>query len=454
MKFKNETIISLSLKKGQIHLISIIMRVFYGFLWCFLALSYPIVAQNAVSKVLTTSIPLAGNTFFSNYGENGIELSKTGIINWIDPSVKATVYVRFLESGTFSFTLKAQSKQKSVLKMSIGDKSTKISVTNAALKVYNAGNFTISDTGYVAIVLEGIEKKGVTFADIVSIEINAAPEKFQYVKDEFYWGRRGPSVHLNYLMPPNQSIEWFYNEITIPKGKDEIGSYYMSNGFKEGYFGIQVNSPQERRVLFSVWSPFTTDDPKSIPDSLKIVLLQKGKDVHIGEFGDEGSGGQSYLLFNWEAGVTYKFLTRIKPNGKNETTYTSYFYDPKTDKWLLIASFLRPKTQTWYTQPHSFLENFDPEQGAINHKGFYNNQWVCNTEGVWTELTKAKFTNDATARKKARMDFLGGVEEGQFFLSNCGFFSNYTLLNTVFERKSTGQKPMIRFEDLPQYSRK
>jgi hypothetical protein len=207
--------------------------------------------------------------------------------------------------------------------------------------------------------------------------------------------------------------------------------------------------------LFSVWSPFTTDNPKSIPDSLKIVLLQKGKDVHIGEFGNEGSGGQSYLRFNWQSDVTYKFLTHIKPNDNNSTTYTSYFYDPKTEKWLLIASFLRPKTQTWYTNPYSFVENFDPERGALNRKGFFGNQWACNTEGVWTELTKAKFTNDATARKKARMDFLGGIDaNGLFFLSNGGFFSHYTLLNTVFERKPTGQKPTIRFEDLPQYSRK
>lgn len=168
---------------------------------------------------------------------------------------------------------------------------------------------------------------------------------------------------------------------------------------------------------------------------MKIVLLSKGNDVYSGEFGNEGSGGQSYLRFNWQADITYKFLTRIKPNTDNSTTFTSYFYDPLTDKWLLIASFKRPQTQTWYTHAHSFLENFDPERGAINRKGFYNNQWACDTEGVWTELTTARFTNDATARKKARMDFMGGVENNQFVLNNCGFFSNYTPLNSVFERK-------------------
>ncbi len=409
------------------------------FYFLFLLFGHQIYAQN------TTIIPLAGNTFFNNYGEKGIELSKFGISNWTDPSVSATVYVRFLERGNYSFSLKARAKNTAIIKVSLGKKSKKVAVNTIDWDNYPIGSFVIIDTGYVAIYLQNIKNT----ADIASIEINAAPDKLQYVKDDFYWGRRGPSVHLNYTLPSNKNIEWFYNEVTIPKGKDEIGSYYMSNGFKEGYMGIQVNSATERRILFSVWSPFETDNPKAIPDSMKIVLLSKGKDVHIGEFGDEGSGGQSYLVFNWQADVTYKFLTRIKPNNDNSTTYTSYFYDPKTDKWLLIAAFKRPQTQTWYTRPHSFLENFEPEYGALNRKGFYNNQYALDTEGVWHELTKAKFTYDATAKKKARMDFMGGVENNQFVLSNGGFFSKYTVLNTVFERKAMGQKPIVDFGKLP-----
>jgi hypothetical protein len=37
-----------------------------------------------------------------------------------------------------------------------------------------------------------------------------------------------------------QEIEWFYSELTVPEGSDVIGSYFMANGFSEGYFGIQV----------------------------------------------------------------------------------------------------------------------------------------------------------------------------------------------------------------------
>jgi len=91
----------------------------------------------------------------------------------------------------------------------------------------------------------------------------------------FYWGRRGPSVHLSYPFYSEIKAKWFYNEITVPEGEDKLGSYFMANGFGEGYFGIQVNSPTERRVLFSVWSPYNTDDPKSIPEDQRIIMLKK-----------------------------------------------------------------------------------------------------------------------------------------------------------------------------------
>ncbi|MNS27366.1 hypothetical protein D3C72_593140 [compost metagenome] len=269
----------------------------------------------------------------------------------------------------------------------------------------------------------------------------------------FYWGRRGPSVHLNYEVPEkiSQQIEWFYNEITIPKGKDPIGSYFMANGFKEGYFGIQVNSPTERRILFSVWSPFHTDDPTAIPDSMKIVLLKKGANVKTGEFGNEGSGGQSYLVYNWEAGQTYRFLTHATPVDPSHTVYTSYFFDPKKGKWLLIASFKRPQTHTYLTRLHSFLENFDPEMGNVDRMAHYGNQWVCDTKGNWNELTNAKFTGDLTARKGFRQDYAGGLatSKNAFFLRNGGFFSDFVKLNEAFDRVPQKVKPEIDFSKLP-----
>lgn len=55
---------------------------------------------------------------------------------------------------------------------------------------------------------------------------------------------------------------------------------------------MQANSATERRILFSIWSEWNTDNPGDIPEEYKVVLVKKGPGVIDGEFGDEGSGGK------------------------------------------------------------------------------------------------------------------------------------------------------------------
>jgi hypothetical protein len=405
-----------------------------------------IFAQNAMR------VPLAGNTFFSNNLQTSdIKLTQTGIGSWKNSHIEPAIYFRPGQPGTFKISLIAKTNGKSKIQLSTNGQVTAIGIVGNTFKEYAAGSITVTDTGYISVQLKGLSKTGNSFADVSHLVLQNIPDttKARFVKDDFYWGRRGPSVHLNYPLPAEKDIEYFYNELTVPVGSDPVGSYYMSNGFGEGYGGIQVNSPTERRILFSVWAPFTTDDPKSIPDSLRIKLIKQGNGVHIGEFGNEGSGGQSYLKYNWKAGNTYSFLTRIRPDDKGNTEYTSWFFAPEKNKWLLIACFSRPKTNTWYKRPHSFLENFDPEMGNINRLVYAGNQWACDKDGNWIELTSAGFTADATARKQARMDYAGGEKNGQFYMTNCGFFKDFTPIGSKFTRVATGKQPKIDFSALP-----
>lgn len=255
---------------------------------------------------------------------------------------------------------------------------------------------------------------------------------------------------MNYPFADGTQAEWFYNEVTVPEGQDVIGSYYMANGFGEGYFGMQVNSAAERRILFSVWSPFATDDPKSIPEDMRIAMLKKGAGVHTGEFGNEGAGGQSYLRFPWKTGITYGFLLRAVPDGNNNTAYTAYFYDPEQGRWMLIAAFRRPKTDKYLTRIHSFLENFNPEYGDRQREVLFGNQWIRDVKGNWISLNRAVFTYDNTAAKGYRKDYAGGVVEGKyFFLRNCGFFNRYTLYGSAFTRTAGDKHPEIDFATLP-----
>ena len=401
-------------------------------------------------------VPLGGNAYRVNKGRTGGNISNNGIVNWTDPAVSYNSYIRFSERGKLKLWITARLPTgKSKIRITTGNSSKDIIVDGADEKDYYAGEWKIKDSGYVAFNIKAISKTGSHFPDISALKIsgNNVNDKISFVRNNdgnfFHWGRRGPSVHLGYAIPENINAEWFYNEITVPEGEDVIGSYFMANGFAEGYFGIQVNSPTERRILFSVWSPFRTDDPKAIPEDQKIKLLKKGDEVYTGEFGNEGSGGQSYLRYHWKAGTTYRFLLRGIPDGTDHTTYTAYFYAPEKSAWMLIASFKRPKTNTYLKRPHSFLENFSPEQGDIERKVLFGNQWIRDTKGEWTELNRARFTGDNTAGKAYRVDYAGGLMNNVFYLRNCGFFDNRTKLNTWFERPVTGIKPVIDFNKLP-----
>ncbi len=403
---------------------------------------------------LVIEVPLCGNAWIiDDVSLNKSMITNKGLENWSKQSSLIRTFVRLNSPGKLSLGLKAKLLQgSSVVKITVGGQSKEVKIKNRDFEIIPIGSFDVPEAGYVQIDMQGVSKTDKYFAEVSQLVIGreATSTGIDFVKEDFYWGRRGPSVHLGYKVPENAGdIEWFYNEIEVPKGNDVIGSYFMANGFGEGYFGIQVNSEIERRILFSVWSPYKTDDPSSIPEDQKIKLLKKGEDVKTGEFGNEGSGGQSYRLYNWKADSKYRFLLRVKPSENNSTDYTAYFFAPEIGKWELIASFRRPKTSTYLTRPHSFLENFITEMGQYTRKATYNNQWLKNTDGKWFEISDAKFTADATARKNSRLDYAGGVDGAGFFLKNCGFFSNRTTIDSSFSRVKLGEAPSIDFDKLP-----
>jgi hypothetical protein len=411
------------------------------------------IANNTDTAII---VPLGGNAWRMDKDTPGGNITNDGIVNWTKKKAEFVAYVRFAKKGSIKLwlSLKVPDGQ-TVLEVSTLKDSKEVLAKGNELKDHYVGEWAVKDTGYAAIKIRAVSKTGAVFANISAMKLSgsAISSRTAWVKnndgDFFYWGRRGPSVHLNYLYPDKENVEWFYNEVTVPKGNDVLGSYFMACGFGEGYFGMQVNSPTERHILFSVWSPFNTDDPKKIPDDQKIKMLKKGPDVHAGEFGSEGSGGQSYLLYNWIAGNTYKFLVQAKPDENNQTIYTAWFFAPELGSWHLIASFSRPQTNTYLKHLHSFLENFDPEQGTITRKVYFNNAWIGEENGNWTELNKARFTCDNTGAKGYRMDYAGGVEDASFYLKNCGFFDHYNIRNSVFERPFKAVKPYVDFDKLP-----
>jgi hypothetical protein len=400
-------------------------------------------------------VPVGGNAYRTE-PQPGNATNREGLLVLKEAEQKYAIYFSVDRPCKVQVSFEARSKGKTIFEWSVANIQKDVVVDSTDFEKVMAGDIEVAEKGYVRIDLKRAkDSEGeVQLKDLI-VSSDTSDLKVDYVRDNegnmFYWGRRGPSVHLGYQVARGLDIQYAYSEVTVPVGEDPIGSYFMANGFGEGYFGIQVNSETERRVLFSVWSPFQTDNPKDIPEEQRIVALGRGPEVRIGEFGNEGSGGQSFLVYPWVAGKTYRFLTEVKPDGNGSTVYTSWFGDKAAGEWRLIASFRRPKTDTHLKGFHSFLESFNPTLGYIGRRCENGNVWVVDTSGKWHECLQARFSVDPTGGNRHRLDFTGGAEGDHFYMRNCGFFNETGRPGEIFTRTSTvEQKPEIDFTKLPQ----
>ena len=386
------------------------------------------------------TVELAGNAFITS-GDKGAVIGEQGLAGWSSPDAVASTYFRVAEAGAVQVALDASLADggNSTIRVTVNGTPFDVKLAGKARKTYAVGTVNVPAAGYVKVDMQGLSRVKATFADVAALKVTANAA-LTYANDpaNYYWSRRGPSVHMGYTVPAN--TEYFYNEMTIPKGQDAIGSYFMANGFSQGYMGIQVKSPSERWILFSVWDA---------DNGAKTTLVSKGAGVVDNAFGGEGTGGQTYLSYNWAAGTTYRFITRARPDGNGGSDYSAWFFAPETGKWRYIATWKRPAISTYLTGVHSFLENFIDTLGYTERRVQFGNQWARNSAGTWSEVTAGRFTGDATATNAQRMDYAGGVENGKFYLHNGGFFADVVKTGQNFTRPATGQAPAVDVAALP-----
>jgi hypothetical protein len=396
----------------------------------------------------SNQVVIPGFTAYAEPAEEHVEISeRRGVAKWTDAANVVNFYFYITTPGILQITMEAKTDGESKLQVSLNG-------TDKMIVIPTGKDFTnipvlqtkIKKAGFYTISIKGIQKSGSVYADIKAVMLTGSALKDIQFNAKSW--RRSASVHLNYPIPDNKNVEWFYGEIKVPEGEDKLGSYFMSCGFHRGYFGMQVNGPEERRIIFSVWD--AGGEPQS-RDKVKyedqVTLLAKGDSVHASGFGGEGTGGHSHWIYNWKAGQTYRFLMHSVPQGTT-TTYTAYFYVPEHQEWKLIASFRAPKDGKYMGHLYSFLENFYFENGQLHRKGYFGNHWIKTDKGEWVELTKATFSNDATAKAKDRLDFGGGSENGWFYLWNGGFIPANAKYGDPFERPVTGKHPEI---ELPRF---
>jgi hypothetical protein len=388
----------------------------------------PLLGILALAASAHAQLRVPANTGYSDPSPDAARFSsKGGVTRWKGQSISWFGDIKAAGKLSVSLSVKLPADATSKLKLTIGTESREATVKDGAAVF---GEFTIAQPGYTRLRLESLDG---TDPELDALTLGGPAAEAAH----FNIGarRNASSVHLAYPTDA-KDVVLFYNEATAVE--DPIHTFYMAAGFSRGYFGMQVNSPTERRIIFSVWdaaSGQTANDRSTVAEENHTKLLAKGDGVHASVFGNEGTGGHSHLKYPWKTGETQRFIVAVKPDG-TFTDYTGWYFHPEQKKWVMIASFRAPKDGKYLRGLHSFSENFSGNNGHLLRKARYGNGWVRDAAGKWTELGVASFSHDPTG-KTARLDRFMGVENGQFFLSHGGFVPGFTKFGEKFTRPAT-----------------
>ena len=383
----------------------------------------------------------AFTAYMSPSPESARMSEEKGLLRWNDPAQSVNWYGKFETAGELSAKVEmvVAPNSKSRFKLTIGEQSREAIAEATASEepiTVDFGRFQIGSAGYQRMQLESLNADKGPIANVKAIVLDGtAIEKAHFnIKER----RNAASVHLMYPVPKGTEVEAFYCEVTAVE--DPTTTFYMACGWHRGYFGMQVNSPTERRIIFSVWD--SGDEAVSrdkVSDENRVKLMGKGEGVYTGDFGNEGTGGHSHLKTMWKTGEKQRFLVTANPSGST-TIFSGYWFQPDKKEWMLISSWKAPKEGGYMRGVHSFSENFGGSNGHLLRKALYGNQWIRTPDQKWMELTTAKFSHDPTG-KSDRLDRYMGVENNQFFLSHGGFVDGFAKYGDPFTRMPTDLSP-------------
>jgi len=407
-----------------------------------------LLAASGYAAPTGAKLSVPASTAYVSPNVRGARVSRSGVTHWKDPAMKVLWFGQIKTPGkiTCAVRMRLDAGATSSLQLTLAGQSRKVSVTGAGKDVVTAdfGQFKIARAGYQRFTLESLNKAGKPFGDIEALVLGgpAIKEAHFNLKSR----RNSASVHLAYPVPRGVKVAAFYCEMT---GVEEpLWTYYMACGWHRGYFGMQVNSPTERRIIFSVWdSGGEPKDRKNVNDENRVKLVAKGENVNTRSFGGEGTGGHSHLKYLWKTGQKQRFCVTAEPVSATHTIFSGYYFHPDKKKWMLISSWKAPKEGRYMRGLYSFSENFGGANGHVLRKALYGNQWIRSAEGKWIEITTAKFSHDHTG-KADRLDRFMGVENGQFFLSHGGFVPGFDKYGKPYQRPALGKAPKIVFPEM------
>lgn len=394
----------------------------------------------------TSSLRVPAFTAYIDPKPDGARVSPhAGVTGWTNPAMKVLWFGEIKTPGALdcSLVLRLRGTQTSTLRLTVAGHSQTSTIRGEGTKVVTVrfGSFEIPTAGYQRFTLESLNPAGQLAGDLDALVLDGPATKDAHFN--LRARRNAASVHLMYPVPKETRIDAFYCEVTAQE--DPVWTYYMACGWHRGYFGMQVNNPTERRIIFSVWdSGNEAVSRNKVANENRVALVAKGEGVVAGDFGNEGTGGHSHWVYPWKTGEVQRFVVVAHPADATHTIYSGYYFAPDKKEWKLISSWNAPKEGGWLRGLYSFSENFGGSNGHLRRKASFGNQWIRTTDGPWTELTTARFSHDPTG-KADRLDRFMGVEDGQFFLSQGGFVSGFTRYGEEFTRPSNAKVPQLPF---------
>ncbi|MCW3098336.1 MAG: hypothetical protein JWL77_3954, partial [Chthonomonadaceae bacterium] len=240
--------------------------------WLFLPISIVLlgmlsIAARAQKEDVVLRVP--GFTAYSEPSPEALEFTQEhGVTGWTDSKQSVVWYGEIKNAGWLDLAvdIRLPETEAVTLRLTVGGKAFTATAQGQSGETVTVSfpSVELLSPGYCRFALQGVQKAGRTFGDVKALVLGgpAAEEAHFNLKER----RNASSVHLGYAIPAGAKVVAFTNEVTVKT--DPLWSYYMACGFRRGYFGIQVNSPTERRIIFSVWDSGNegVDRSKVAPD--------------------------------------------------------------------------------------------------------------------------------------------------------------------------------------------
>ena len=254
----------------------------------------------------------------------------------------------------------------------------------------------------------------------------------QPVIDAHLRGFPTPATHLWFghstaaNAPQNESYEWCYQEVLMPKEWVTINTYLMTLGITGGYMGIQMAGqtvPNENGIntdtipstwwcqaLFSIWDNGDTDLTPNLATYLRAGALACGEDVAINRFGAEGTGCQAMISHaKWEPGQWVQFLTCARPEERSITLkdrngndsiirypcslLSTWYKNIDDPEWHYMATIRHSGESHYWNSWYSFIENWADSGGELFRRAYYRNNYQRSVgSGKWYFVNRAGFS--------------------------------------------------------------